>query len=512
MTSLKQFISFILIFQLCFACTGGGGSSGGVIQAGGGSDSSSETISVQGTFAKAFKSLGNMLVDSAIAQDGTIELLDLSNPQAPKSLGTFDVENESKGFSFKIKSPAIKGKVIFLYYEGGAGSTIRSRSMILEVDENPTDVVIDEMNADSTVQSQVLLTRLQEESVVTLSDVKKRFKELHQHKEKILEQIKELSLSSLDLNDYIKGPNNSLAVALAAIWLAGIDGDDALKQEALNKFNYIASKEAPDLVGKNGLTCDGTDAKFSSQSEGSFKVLATALTVELQEKFGSKEFEIGIGVTSDEVNQHIAKTIEHLKEVSKSFKEIQIIAIHVLNEKNAFSESCKVKSRLESDGEVISSDYFDLEKILSYTAPDGITFREMTNVLWSIYHEIRKAGEAKIQAAVESGNLEQDAAKNRLHDELVKELEVFNTTYDKLNETHNPSKYKIDVTKLRGFTCSSFETLDQSEIALREIEQGTYQGYIDTFGNSDNDDFYSQIDLLKQTVESQRVICTIYFN
>ena len=502
MKTIQQLISFLLIFQLCFACNGGGGNSGGATQAGGGSDSSSETISVQGSFAKVFHSLGGLLVDSAIAQDGTIELLDLSNPQAPKSLGTFDVDDESKGFSLKIESSAIKGKVISLDYEGGAGSTIGRRSMILEIEDNPSDVVIDEMNPDSTLQSQILLTRLQEESVVTFSEVKKRFKELHQHKEKILEQIKELSLSSLELNDYIKGANNSLAGAIAAAWVGGIDGDDVAKQAALDKFNSEAAQYAPDLVRKTALVCDETDAKFSSQKEGPFRVLVSILTEELQEKYGSKEFEIGSGLNSDEVNKYMANTIEQFKKISTNFKKIQIMAIHVLDEKNAFTAECKIKSR---------SDYFALDKIQSYVPSDGSTFREMTNVLWNIHQDIKISGEAKIEAEVLGGNLKQDAANTILYSELINELKVLNLAYDKLNEKYNTSEYNIDITKLRSLSCSDFGKIEEFEISLREVENSTSQRYIDTFGKLDDDDFISQVDLLQQTVESQRKICDIYF-
>jgi hypothetical protein len=110
MKTLNQLISFLIIFQLCFACNGGAGS-GGVVSVGNGS-SSSGTINFNGSLAKAFNTMGSFLIDSAVAQEGEINVIDISNPSNPQSLGTFDVDDETQGFSFKLPASKVSGKII----------------------------------------------------------------------------------------------------------------------------------------------------------------------------------------------------------------------------------------------------------------------------------------------------------------------------------------------------------------------------------------------------------------
>ena len=57
-----------------------------------------------------------------------------------------------------------------------------------------------------------------------------------------------------------------------------------------------------------------------------------------------------------------------------------------------------------------------------------------------------------------------------------------------------------------------FGSFDEFHDSLQAHEQKSYQRYVDTFGDSGSDDFYSQIDILKQTRETQKRICGVYFN
>ncbi len=507
MQNLKQLISFMIIFQLCYACNGGGGSSS-IVKSG----TSSTVISFQGSLASVIHSVSDAFISNAVAQDGTIEVMDLTDPNAPVSLGTFDVEDESQGYSFEIKSSKIKGKVISIEYEGGDKSIFGKRSMILEVDNDSSSVQVEEMNSDSTLQSQVLLSRLQEEGIGSLSDLKKRFKELHPHKEQILQQIKELALTSSDLKDYIEGAQNSLAVTIAAAWVAGIDGDDYARQEAIKKFNDIVSNVAPDLIGRTKLFCDDTNTKFSSHKEGSFRVYAAALSEELKQAFGNEEFLIGEGTNQDEVNKSIVQTIKKFNEISAGYKINQVMSISVRDKKSGYDEACKISSGAGIDDELIQSSYFDLKKIQSYIFPEGTSYKQaMEHLLWNIHPEIKMQGEAKIQLEIDSGNLSEESGKALLYEELVKEMKVLNSTFDRLDKEHNLSEYKINITELRNLSCPNFGSFDEFHDSLQAHEQKSYQRYVNTFGDSGSDDFYSQIDILKQTRETQKRICEVYF-
>jgi hypothetical protein len=342
MQSLKQLVSFVLIFQLCYACNGGGGAtavSSGVTE---------NLVNIKGTFAKVFHSFGNLLINSAVANDGTINVFDITDPASPQPLGTFEVDDESQGFSFQIESSKIKGKVISIKYEGGDKSSFGSRSMVLEVEDEPSEIEVEEMNSESSVQSEIILTRLKNESV-SKEDLKIRFKKLHEQKLKILDDIKELGLSVDVLHEYLKDEKKiKLIETIAEAWAAGVDEDDDIRKSAFDTFKEVANDEAPELVKNARLYCEGNYSKFFSPNEGSFKLLVSGKTEGIQYLFDSKEKEFGVG-NSNEINKLMSELLARFNQVSEQFKEAQILSITVIGD-NDFNDTCKISSKkVEND-------------------------------------------------------------------------------------------------------------------------------------------------------------------
>jgi DNA-binding transcriptional regulator YhcF (GntR family) len=290
-----------------------------------------------------FHSFGNLLINSAVANDGTINVFDITDPASPLPLGTFEVDDESQGFSFQIESSKIKGKVISIKYEGGDKSSFGSRSMVLDV-EDATEIEVEEMNSESTVQSEIILTRLKNESV-TKEDLKIRFKKLHEQKEKLLDDMKELGLSLDALHEYLKDEKKiRLIETIAEVWASGVDEkDDDIRKSAFDSFKEVANDEAPELVKNARLFCEGNYSRFFSPTEGSFKLLVSAMTEGIQQNYSAKEVEFGVGKDSEEINKLIAPVLEKFKILSENFKDAQVFSFTVIGD--GVNETCKIRSK-----------------------------------------------------------------------------------------------------------------------------------------------------------------------
>ena len=523
MDLLKRTISLILVFQLCWACNGGSGGSSGVVSgpSGSGGDSGSgdgETINIQGTIGSVFHSLSETLLSSAFAQDGQMEVFDITDPTAsPKSLGIFDVQDESSGYSIDLPADEVQGALIKLKYLGKAGE----REMILNVDPTDTSLKAEVMDTSNFVKSKILEAHLQQEVRLGFSTVdilRTRFKELDANKADIdddLSDFENIDAIKKIIQDPDKGKELADYIAQARIYSNQGESQKAFELKA-EAFDFAYKADPKNFEGAK-FVCGATKARFFFRGEGSYQVKAVGLTKEVLNAWRGLD-----GITWDQlsnspqVNQVFFDIITKMQMMSKGQYDGKLLAARVtiidLNGKEV-DRICDLYSRAPKEGEETST-YINLDQMNDLDKAVEIPLRDRQSKLYEIYRNITEQARVKIWDGVAAAEFDEVTAQKLFYSQMLIASKAFNDRIDAYQLADEKSAYSpIELDPMRGLSCSSYGNLEEFNKSLKEVYDRIWNDYnqkAKDAGLEQNEEFYTRIDALEMTQKNLNSICSYY--
>lgn len=233
MKTLSRTLAMIISLQLAVGCNGEMFAINQTTVLPGASDS----ISIEGSISRTFNTLSNLILPSAMAQDGKIQVYDITSPDEELLLHEEEIEGTS--YSVVLKRSEVDGKLLKVKYESYADEAL-SRSLLLEASpvDNKIEASIDE---DKSIQSNIAEARLKRDlgnGVIDKSQVKERLAEIKSN-------FTEDSYNIVDDKDLmLKLFRNSKVVQAASEIVAGYNAseDENEKRQLRRKLMYISYK------------------------------------------------------------------------------------------------------------------------------------------------------------------------------------------------------------------------------------------------------------------------------
>lgn len=146
MKFFSRTLSMILSFQLLWSCNGQYSIEGLQVKS-----SDSNIIELNGSIAKALHQFSNLIIPSAMAQDGEMIVYDMTDPNNPQFIHSEEITGNT--YSIKIEKDKVINRVIKLSYESYDDDS-KSRDLLIETTPE-TKVVTSNLNEESTFKSRI---------------------------------------------------------------------------------------------------------------------------------------------------------------------------------------------------------------------------------------------------------------------------------------------------------------------------------------------------------------------
>jgi hypothetical protein len=503
MKALNKLFTYLIIFQLCFACNGGGGSGGSVVSTG-----PSESVNFSGSLAKAMNTFTELLIDSAMAQ-GQLEVSDITTG-VPKSLGTYEIGDENQPFKFDLSVASVAGKLIKVHFTGIEGSMMKERVTIINVEIGQKYVDLAMVNEDETIAAKIIESEMIK--VKSTSKIKLRAKEFIENKRIIKDMIFDTGINLHYLLKVMqKDSKSEISSALASAFVAIVDNNVDSKKK-VGSISSIADNMETEIYNGPSLICDDSVATFySSEKEGKFKVTAVALSSELINDYGQGDIDVGYASNVDEANKMLSGVIERFNEFSSKIASEQSFALYVSNGVD-FKAACKLSSKASSVSDLKP---FDVAPIDSFTPVKGEDFGDIISRLYETYENVIDQGAAYVQQQADQGELTEYAAKKALFIQTRDAIQALNTQWDILDQSHNTSEFTIDVSKMSALSCNVYKTQEDFSQALSDATQYTHETYIEKYGKGPDDmtlDYWVHYYRFKYLNSYLNQACQMYFD
>ncbi len=391
MIKIKQLISYILVIQLFVSCTGsggsssvvsnssnsggtGGGTSGGDASGGGG------TVTIEGQISQVFRGVSEFLIPSAVAEEGEITVIDITDPSDPKPIGKpFPVESEAKGYSIELPADQVVGTILKLQYKGLVGE----RDLLITIDD--VGSIEGEMNEEKHFEAGILEEQLKQE--VGNFGEKKEFRE----------RFKKLKESGVGEDLALFGDSESMKQILKDVETAPdmkgliIRARQARENEEFEKESELVSEMvgiAKKLFGesyssKNHLNCVESRAKFFIDGKKQYNFTLIGNDLEVLRAFGGVA-DFGIASTSEEANRILRDMTLKLQGISKENKDKNVSGVVTVTDVSGGEEidsdkTCTLKA---FKGEIEDPDYFyNLKFIQDFQFADAANQDEFSQKL-----------------------------------------------------------------------------------------------------------------------------------
>ncbi|MFY7993182.1 MAG: hypothetical protein ACOVP4_07825 [Bacteriovoracaceae bacterium] len=244
-------LSMILSFQLLWSCNGQYTIEGMKVNSG-----TENVIELNGSIAKAFHHFSNMIIPSAMAQDGEMVVYDMTDPNDPLQIHSEEITGNT--YSIKIEKDKVINRIIKLSYESYDDDS-KSRDLLIEPTEE-TKIVTSNLNEEGTLKSRlaekVVQIELDSESI-SLQESKYRLKEV---KKDSIDDVLDI-IGDKEIVYHLLTSRKELAVTVskyAAYYRWGINNknSDAIKkaQEAIRQIAIdegLLKEEKPEEELKN---------------------------------------------------------------------------------------------------------------------------------------------------------------------------------------------------------------------------------------------------------------------
>ncbi len=402
MNMLKRTISLILVFQLCWACNGSSSSSGVVKTGGSSSSGASSSMTISGTIT----SLMDLVMASAMAQNGDLVVQDITDPDNPVVLHSESLSGTNT-FSVTVKkSDVAGGRLIKATYTSSDSPNDGSRSLLFNLAGSEATVDAS-MNSDTTMNSMVFEQQLLQEKNrgdITGADYLNRFKAIKNDDH--TSEFDVLGGDKTTIKKLLLDPNNGTGISdlLASLKYARIQGDLASIRDYKEKLFFLATDQA--IIPRSAvLNCSANEVSFLFRDQ-SMRVYARGLDLEVMQALGSYKDLGAFGdsrTAADEINIYLSK----LSEIGQKFGKIVSAKLFFASKDGtAFSGSCRVFSEAMTAAALAAarmpSYQFELDRtnFNKFKASDYSDLDSAHEALFYIYIDSMKLIRDKIKTAV----------------------------------------------------------------------------------------------------------------
>lgn len=302
-----------------------------------------EFVEISGSIARIM----NFIIPTAAAAEGKLSVIDVSNPDDPKEVTTYDITG-TDSFSLKVKKEELKDRILKVQYDSYEGDE-KSRTFLFNSSDygSTVDASLDE---DKSLKAKILEAQLKVEygrgHITNHDEMKKRFGDL---KDSSVDDELELAgdktiLMKLMLDAKI-GP--VIAEYLAVHRLA-VQRDDVEEIKGIEeKLNYFLLDRG--LIKDGVLKCAGNAITFSMLKEREFNVYGEAYDEEVRDMFGGKDHLAGFAETGkfDEVMKNVQSK---LNDLAQNYGKNLSATITVVDE-DQNEQSCRLYAWEIKEGE-----------------------------------------------------------------------------------------------------------------------------------------------------------------
>jgi hypothetical protein len=459
--------------------------------------------------------MGELLISSAVAQDGTLTVYDVTDPSnEPVEIDSFPVEKESEGYSIKLSKAEAEGKVLLLKYVGAAGF----RSIITPINLGASNVNMEVMNEENTIISQQIFENVKynfdSNNFGSADEIREHFKKMKQEQnlENLESDLKEIEIGETEVLKKILLRGDDAAqyinetIAAARVYKLRMKDGEAGAEKSFNQLRekaYYIAREIADKYGYDISYCAKEDLVATDD------VLAPA-QVEYEKTASKLEYE-----------ETYVKAISE-EDLTSSFKyriDDSELSLDQKTSSLTSSSNCEPSWLNEgSDSDLkdgYSSDFFELERLQIFVVDQNLSVRDKYFIFGDIYANVVSEGKFKINDLLNRGGMTTFDALTLIHAGIKGANALYNLYFDQLTQNNYPKERpKIEIELIRNIRCGDFDSFDKFRLALDEQIHETYAAYSksnEELKIPNDETYYFQIDGLKGSSSNLTSLCEIDF-